>query len=112
MNNRYFSNKQEKNIAKAVKGKKQPNSGATMFRKGDVISEYFLIEAKTVTKEQTSFTIKKEWLDKLKEEQFAMRKPYSALAFNFGGLGNEKNYYIIDERIFMLLNELLERENE
>jgi hypothetical protein len=112
MNNRYFSDKQEKNIAKAVKGKKQPNSGATMFRKGDVISDHFLIEAKTVTKEQTSFMIKKEWLDKLKEEQFAMRKPYSALAFNFGTLENQKNLYIIDERTFKVFIELLEKEDE
>ena len=32
--NRYFSNKQEKHVAKAVGGKQTANSGATMFSKG------------------------------------------------------------------------------
>lgn len=35
-------------------------------------------------KEQESFNIKKEWLDKLKQESFAMRKEFFALVFNFG----------------------------
>lgn len=30
---RYYSNMQEKHIAKAVNGRLQPNSGATMFSK-------------------------------------------------------------------------------
>jgi len=33
---RFFSHKQEKQIAKTVGGKLQANSGATMFKKGDV----------------------------------------------------------------------------
>lgn len=30
---RYYSSQQEKNIAKTLKGKCQPNSGATLFSK-------------------------------------------------------------------------------
>ena len=94
---RFFSNKQEKYIAKELDGKKVANSGATAFNKGDVLLENWLIEAKTCTSEKQSFSIKKEWLEKNKEEAFAMRKDYNALAFNFG---DNKNYYIVDEKTF------------
>ena len=106
---RYYSSKQEKRIAKAVKGQRVSNSGATAFSKGDVRTDNFLIEAKTVTKEQKSFTIKREWLDKNEEERFAMHKDYSALAFNFG---DDENYYVISEKLFVTLVDLLkEAEN-
>ena len=104
---RYFSKKQEKAIAKAVGGKVQANSGATKFAKGDVVTDDWLIEAKTCTTEQKTFSIKKEWLDKNKEEAFAMHKDYSALAFDFGC---GKNYYVIDEHLFTTLQELLKND--
>ena len=78
---RYYSSKQENQIAKTVGGKLQPNSGITLFSKGDVKNDEWLFEAKTCIKEQESFNIKKEWLDKLKQE---MRKEFFALVFNFG----------------------------
>ena len=81
---RYYSSKQEKQIATTVGGKLQPNSGATLFSKGDVKNDEWLFEAKTCIKEQESFNIKKKWLDKLKQESFAMRKEFFALVFNFG----------------------------
>ena len=81
---RYYSSKQEKQIAKTVGGKLQPNSEATLFSKGDVKNDEWLFEAKTCIKEQESFNIKKKWLDKLKQESFAMRKEFFALVFNFG----------------------------
>ena len=65
-----------------------------------------MIEAKTVTKEKDSFSIKKAWLLKNKEEAFAMNRQYSALAFNFGP--DEENYYIIDEKLFKELVEYKE----
>ncbi len=55
-------------------------------------------------------SIKRDWIDKLKEEAFAMRKPYWSLVFNFGGLNNPENFYIIDERLFKQLQEYLEGE--
>jgi len=106
---RFYSNKQEKHIAKVTGGKQTANSGATAFSKGDVRTDQFLIEAKTVIKEQKSFTIKREWLDKNEEERFAMGKDYSALAFNFG---DEKNFYVISEKLFVILLELLKKEEE
>ena len=102
---RFYSDRQEKHIAKEISGKQQSNSGATPFYKGDIITQDWLIEAKTKTSESKSFTIKKEWLDKNKEEAFAMNKSYNALAFNFGP--DTPNYYVIDEKTFKLLNELL-----
>lgn len=74
---------------------------------GDVKTEDWLFEAKTCMKEQQQFTIKKEWLDKLKQESFAMRKDYYALAFNFGKI-NEENYFILDEKTFTQLINLLD----
>ena len=102
---RFYSNNQEKQVAKAVGGKKTVNSGATAFQKGDVTNSLFLIECKTCIEQKKSFSIKKEWLEKNKEEMFEMGKSYNALAFNFGP--DTENYYIIDERLFKLLNELL-----
>lgn len=106
---RYYSNRQEKSVAKVLKGKKQSNSGATAFNKGDVNTELFLIECKTKTKDSESFTIKKEWFDKNEEEAFAMGKLYNAIAIDFG---DGVNKYIIDESLFKYLNnKLMEDEN-
>lgn len=96
---RFYSKKQETAVAKEVGGKRVANSGATPFHKGDVITDDFLIECKTTTATtKASFSIKKEWLVKNKEEAFGMGKHHNALAFQFGE--NEPNYYIIDEKQF------------
>ncbi len=99
---RFYSNKQEKAVAKELGGKQVSNSGATPFNKGDVVTSDWLIECKTCTKEKNSFSIKKDWLKKNKEEAFAMNKEFNALAFNFG---DGKNYYIVDEKTFKKLKE-------
>lgn len=59
---RYFSSNQEQYIAKLLNGNKTPNSGATLFKKGDVIIQRAntLCECKTCLKEKDSFSIKKE----------------------------------------------------
>ena len=103
---RYFSKAQEIQVAKAVSGQRQPNSGATAWAKGDVKTEQFLIEAKTKTKSADSITIKKEWFDKNRQEAVFMGKQHSALVFNFGP--DEENHYIIDEYLFQELLEYLE----
>ena len=95
---RYYSSKQEKAIAKKFDGKQTKNSGATLFDKGDVTLDKWLIECKTKTSISESISIKKEWLEKNNKEAIFEGKDYSALAFNFGP--NEKNYYIIDEYLF------------
>ena len=105
-NTRYFSNKQEKHVAKAVGGKQTANSGCIMFSKGDVTLSDWLLECKTKTSPSQSISIKKEWLDKNEEEEFSMNKNHSALVFNFGDLHNAQNYYIINEQEFKRFLEL------
>ena len=104
---RYYSSKQEKQVAKAIGGKLTANSGATMFGgKGDLLTDEFLLECKTKTSPSESISIKKEWFTKNEAEKVFMGKKYSALAFNFGP--DEKNYYIIDEYLFQSLIQLLQ----
>lgn len=107
---RFYSNRQEKAVAKAVGGKQVANSGATKFNKGDIVTDLFLIEAKTCTSEKKSFAIKHDWLIKNKEEAFDMGKEYNALVFNFGP--DTQNYYVIDEYTFKIMAELLQQEED
>ena len=102
---RYFSKKQEDQIANALGGSRQKNSGATMFAKGDVLTEKFLLEAKTKTKASDSIKINKEWFEKNTRETLLVGKPYSAIVFNFGP--GEENHYIISEELFEELLEYL-----
>jgi len=106
---RYYSNKQEKSIAKAVQGKQTANSGATAFFKGDVTTSSFLLEAKTQMEKKKTFTLHEEWFKKNQEEAFAMGKEHSAVVFNFGP--DEPNYYVIDEKLFIKLKEIVENED-
>ena len=105
---RHLSAAQEKRIARETGNKRTANSGATAFSKGDNRGKNFIIEAKTMMQPQKSFSIKKEWITKLIEEAFGSGTPYWALAFNFGGLNNPDNLYIINQDTFNLLQELLE----
>lgn len=93
------SSKQEKAIAKSLNARRTSNSGATKFDKGDLyVGQDWLIEAKTCMQPKKSFSIKQEWLQKMKEEQFATNKMYSALCFDFGD--NRNRYYIVEEQVF------------
>lgn len=106
---RFYSDRQEKKVAKAVKGKQTPNSGSTPYIKGDVLNELFLLECKTHMEPTNKFTIKKEWIDKNEEEAFQMHRPYSAVVIDFG---DGKNHYLISEKLFLkLLNHLREEES-
>lgn len=102
---RYFSKKQENAVAKSLGGNTSKNSGATMFQKGDVNTDMFLLECKTKTKPSDSMTIKKEWFEKNLQESVFMGKPYNALVFNFGP--GDENHYVIDENLFKILCEAL-----
>lgn len=95
---RAASAKQEAKVAKLLSGKVQPNSGATSFMKGDVVTDNMLIECKTVMKPQSQVTLKKEWFEVNEAEKFAMRKDYSAIAFDFGDSG--KQYIAMDMQTF------------
>lgn len=100
METRYFSDNQEKHIAKVTGGKVQSNSGGTKFGGGDVHTEKFFIEAKTPTKEQTSFSVKKYWITKLQEQTFEQGKEEGVLAFQFSPEDRE-NFYVLNERQFL-----------
>lgn len=106
---RYYSGRQERKVAKALNGKLVANSGACKFVAGDVTTDNVLIECKTCISEKKSFSIKKEWLEKNKEEAFEMGKDYSILAFNYGP--DTDNYYVIDERLFKQLMEVIDNES-
>ena len=104
---RFYSHKQEKDVAESLNGKLTKNSGATMFDKGDLSTKQFLIECKTKASHSESISIKKDWITKNEQEALFMGKPYNAIAFNFGP--GEENYYIINEYLFkMLTNEVEE----
>ena len=99
---RWYSSKQEKEVANKLGGKCTSNSGATDFGgKGDINLKDFLLECKTKVSPSKSISIKKEWFEKNTKEAVFMGKPYSALVFNFGP--GEENYYIIDEELFEIL---------
>ena len=104
---KYYSNKQEQHIAKALNGKTVSGSGCGKFYKGDVLTKTFLIEAKTSLKDKKSFSVKKEWLEKMQEQAFEQGKNNCALAIDFG---DGKNYYVITEKLFTELITYLEEE--
>ena len=105
---RHFSKLQEETVAKAVGGKVQKNSGATMFAKGDVVTHGangFLLECKTKVVDSESISIKKDWFLKNKQECLLTGTPHQAVVFNFGP--GQENHYIIDEYLFQFLKEKL-----
>ena len=109
---RHFSSLQEKKVAKTINGKQTANSGATMFSgKGDVLTsgdESFLIECKTKTTNSDSISIKRDWFRKNKEEMVFQGKQHQAVVFNFGpDEPYNENHYIIDEYLFLELQEYL-----
>lgn len=103
---RYYSKRQENHVAQAINGKTVANSGAVSWAAGDVVDSQWLLECKTCTKEQKSFTMQKEWFDKNKSESIFMKKDYSAVVFNFGP--GTSNIYCIDEYTFQEMKEALE----
>lgn len=98
--NRFYSKKQEQRVADALGMRRTPNSGATLFAKGDVEGEEILIECKTLTKKQKQHTIRRDWIETNEEEAFARGKDLSALAFDFG---DGEQYYILNELDFINL---------
>lgn len=90
------SSQQEKRIAKAMGGKQVIGSGSTPFLKGDVIVDKLFIEAKTKMEPSKSISVKREWLEKAREQAIATRKEDYAVAISFG---DNKEYYIIEDSL-------------
>src|SRR5574344_1125670 len=103
---RWFSERQELSVARAIDGRRTINSGATRFNLGDVVTKSWMVECKTQMQEKQSFSIKKEWLEKAREEAFSTDKRHVAIASNFGGEDQSTNYYIISEQDFKRLVEM------
>lgn len=91
-----------------VGGRVQSNSGGTRFGGGDVHTKTVFIEAKTPTKDKSTFSVKKEWLEKAKEQAFEQNKTSYALAFRFGP--KEPDFFVIDAKLFKELINHLEEE--
>lgn len=109
---RFYSQKQENHIAKRFGGYRIANSGAGLFAKSDVVIKdaSLSIECKTSLSEKSSFSVKKEWIKKHKDEAFSNRLFNTALAISFDPSG-EENYYLIDEKLMSFLIEKLREEN-
>lgn len=108
MPTRHYSRRQEKKVAEELNGKTTANSGATPFSKGDVLSNDCCIECKTLTKEQKSHTIKKEWLDGIQKEKIAMGKRFGILVFDFGTQKINDQYAILKMNDFKELMKIYE----
>lgn len=91
---RYKSNQQEKRIAKAMRGRQVVGSGSTPFLKGDVIAGKLFIEAKTRAEPSKSISLKKDWIEKAKEQSYSTHKEDYAIAISFG---DGKDYYVIED---------------
>lgn len=110
---RYYSDIQEKSVCKALGGQQVSNSGAGLFKKGDVIvpSASLLVECKCQMSDKQSYSIKREVLEKNKEEAFANRLNNNCLCFNFGP--ESPNYYVISEKLMkFLVRKLNEAEDD
>ena len=110
LNTRDYSNEQEKHIAKVTGGRVQSNSGGTKFGGGDVHTDKFFIEAKTPAIERKSFTIMKDWLEKMKEQAFEQGKEEAVLAFRFSP-DDKTDMYVLNEKQFLEYLKYKEEQN-
>lgn len=108
---RHFSDMQEKQVCKLLNAVQTPNSGAGLWRKGDAHQEEasLLIECKTTETDKKSFSIKKEWIEKNREEAFNQRLNNSCIAFNFGP--GQESYFVINGKLMSFLVEKLIEDN-
>lgn len=110
---RYYSDKHEKQVCKALGALQTSNSGAGKWNKGDCVQKNasLLIECKTCEKEKQSFSIKKDWITKNKEEAFMNRLNNYCIAFSFEP-EPKNSYYVIDEKLMKFLVEKLSEEEQ
>ncbi len=101
------SKKQEtritKSLAQLMYARRQMASGSVWMAKGDIISELFLVEAKTKVSPTKSFSIKRSWLNKIDWEAYLAGK-IPVLAFSFG---DNVDYFVLSGEHFLNLTEEL-----
>ena len=71
-------------------------SGSTPLLKGDVVTGNLCVEAKTKMEPSKSISVKKQWLEKAKEQAYSQRKEDYTVAISFG---DGKDYYIIEDSL-------------
>lgn len=91
---------QEERVARLFNGKRVVQSGGGKWSKGDVLSDYFLVECKTSMTESSSYSIKKEILKKADEERREMKKDFYALAFTFG---DNEDFFVVNKKTMTFL---------
>lgn len=90
INNRKIANLQEKRITRnlnqlGAEARQRLASGSLWFSKSDVISKHLQIEAKTKSKPSKTFSLKKEWFDKIENEALLEGKiPVVVISFGDG----------------------------
>lgn len=106
---RYYSQIQEEYVARQLDGKRISNSGAGRFDKSDVVVDRasMSVECKTSMQPKSSFSIKKDWIIKHKEECFFNRLDNPVIAISFEPEGKD-NYYLIDQKLMSFLTDKLE----
>ncbi len=107
---RDISDIQENQIAKLLNGKVQSNSGGGKFNGGDVLTNNFLIEAKTTMTPKASFGIKLKWLIKADRQAYEQNKLYYALAFRFAK--NDNDFFVINGDLMKKLVSYIERSDD
>ena len=107
---KYYSDVQERRVSSLLGMKQVSGSGAPCFCCGDILGDMFLGECKTSMKEKSSFSVKKEWIDKNNIEKIQLQKPYSFLAISFTPEA-DTNYFIIGEKEMKKFVELLREES-
>ena len=95
--NKNKANRQEKRLAKELKGYTTAASGAGR-NKGDIDTKNFKIEVKRTDKQ--SLAIKKSWLLKIEEESYGVGKE-PALIIEIDG----EEWVVIPKRLFKILSE-------
>ena len=94
----------EDRVAKKMKGKKQPASGAQLLHKGDVLSGNFLVEAKTSGKK--SIRVNQAWLEKISNEAAQTNKiPVLALGFPNMPVPHDRDWVCVPMKEFVKLTE-------
>ena len=110
---RFVAGIQENKIAKLLDGQVCPNSGAGKWSKSDVrvLSASLSVECKTSMSNKDSFSIKKDWIKKHKEEAFSNRLQNTAIAISFNPDASE-NFFIIDSKLMVYLVDKLKEDYE
>lgn len=109
---RYFSGKMEDKVANIVCGQKTINSGASKFSCGDVINKdaSILLECKCSMTNKDSFSIKKEWIEKINSERLEKRLSNYSVAIDFGP--DSDIYFLINSKLMSFLIEKLEEDEK